>query len=115
MTTIENAKIISVDLSMEDHGVLTLRLVLKGAGWGTVLGGYVMGKGYVGADEFTGSAKGIEEIMRIMDTVGVSSFNDMEGKYVRVVLGSCGDTITKIGNIIENKWFDYKEFYGADS
>lgn len=115
MATIENAKITSVDLSMEDHGVLTLRLVLEGAGWGTVLGGYVMGHGYVGADEFSGSPKGIEEIMRIMDTVGVSKFNDMKGKYVRVVLGSWGDSITKIGNIIEDKWFDYKEFYRADS
>ena len=109
---IENALIEKVDLSMADHGVLCLEMVLKGQTWGVVFGGRVMGKGYLGAKKFEGYAKGIEEIMRIMDVVGVSKFNDMEGKYVRVETERwVGGTVHKIGNIIEDKWFDYDEFY----
>jgi len=110
---IENAKITSVDLSMADHGVLTLQMTIEGKGWGCVLGGYVLGKGYLGAKEFDGSPKGIEEIMRIMDVVGVERFNDMVGKYIRVESERWGSKIHKFGNIVEDKWFDYKEFYGS--
>lgn len=113
MGKIENAKITRVDLSMEDHGVLVLELILEGCGWGVTFGNRVLGKGYLDADpqKFKGSSKGIEEIMRVMDTVGVARFNDMKGKYVRVEINGWGRTITKIGHIIEDKWFDYNEFY----
>jgi len=111
MSTIENALIKSVDLSMEDHGILVLRMELEGNHWGVNYGNRCLGKGYLGANEFVGYAKGIEEIMRIMDTVGVSRFNDLEGKYIRVEMDRFCDPITKIGNIIKDKWFDYKEFY----
>lgn len=109
--TVENAKITSVDLSMADYGVLTIRIGLEGARWGCVFGGYVIGKGYLDADEFEGYASGIEAIMRIMDTVGVENFNDMKNKYVRVATKGWGDSIKIIGNIIKNKWFDIDSFF----
>lgn len=109
--TLQNAMIKSVNLSMADHGVLTLSLVLDGGGWGCVYGGYVLGKGYVDADEFEGSAMGMESIMRIMDVVGVSQFNDMNGKYVRVATKGWGDSIKIIGNILKDKWFDAESFF----
>ena len=108
---IENAKIESVDLSMADHGVLVLEMCLKGDYWGTIYGGYSLGHGYVGADSFEGSAKGIESIMRIMDTVGVDRFQDLTGKYIRVITTCHGDPIRIIGNIIEDKWFNIETFY----
>lgn len=114
MSRIENAKIISVDLSMADHGCLTLSMCLEGAGWGVIFGGRVLGKGYVGAKDFKGSPKGIEEIMRIMDVVGSDTFNGMKGKYIRVEVNGA-DFISKIGNIIEDKWFDYREFYKEEN
>ena len=46
-----------------------------------------------------------------MDVVGVSRFSEMKNKYIRVETEGWGDTIHKIGNIIEDKWFDYHEFY----
>lgn len=113
---IENARITSVDLSMADHGILTLQIAIKGDGWGCCLGGYILGNGCLGAKEFNGSPKGIEEIMRIMDVIGVNKFNDMVGKYIRVEKGEgWGDIIHKFGNIIEDKWFDYKEFYKEEN
>lgn len=110
---IENALIESVDLSMADYGSLTLAMTLKAGSWGVVYGGYCLGKGYLGADDdfFSGSAAGMEYLIRIMDTVGVESFQCLKGKYVRVATKGWGDTVKIIGNIIEDKWFDAETFF----
>lgn len=105
---IENAQIKSVDLS-NDGGIFSISMELKGNGWGVIFGGRVIGKSY--DDEISGSENGIEYILRIMDVVGVSRFNDMKGKYVRVALKRWGDSVEIIGNIIENKWFNQKAFF----
>ena len=111
--TIENALIESVDLSMADHGCLTLAMTLKGSGWGVVYGGYCLGKGYLGADDnfFSGSASGIEYLMRIMDTVGVERFQNLKGKYVRVATKGLSNPVKIIGNIIDDKWFDAENIF----
>lgn len=109
--TIENALIEKVDLSMADHGCLTLAMTLQGGGWGVVYGGYCLGKGYLGAEEFSGSAAGIESIMRIMDVVGVERFQNLKGKYVRVATKGWGGLVKIIGNIISDKWFDIETFF----
>ena len=110
---IENALIESVDLSMGDHGCLTLSMTLEGYGWGVVYGGYCLGKGYLGADDdfFEGSDIGTEYLMRIMDTVGVETFQDLKGKYVRIATKGWGDSVKIIGNIIKDKWFDAESFF----
>lgn len=108
---IKNAKISSAELSMSDHGCLTMWLMLDGGGWGCGFGGYCLGKGYLGAKEFEGSAKGMESIMRIMDVVGVEKFTDLKGRYVRAELEGWGGGINRIGNITEDKWFSYKDFF----
>lgn len=110
---IENAQITSVSLNMENHGCLCLDLVLEWSCCGCVYGGYVLGKGYVGADDdfFSGSEKGCEAIMRIMDTVGESDLLKMKGKYVRIAHKGLGSSIKIIGNIIKDKWFDLESFF----
>lgn len=106
-----NAKITRVSLNMNGHYCFTLDITLEGEGWGVIYGGYKLGTGALDSDTFEGSAKGMEAIMRIMDTVGVTDLQDMTGKYVRVELEGWGGTVDKIGNIIKDKWFSYKEFF----
>lgn len=108
-----NAQVENVSLNMRDHGCLTLSITLKGSGWGVVYGGYCLGKGYLGADDnfFSGSAKGMESIIRIMDVVGVEALEDMKGKYVRVANKGWGSSVKIIGNVISDKWFDYESFF----
>ncbi len=108
---LENALIKDVDISMDDHGCITLRIILDGGGWGCTFGGYCLVHGYLGATDFDGSEKGIESIARIMDVVGVSYFNSMKGKYVRVATKGLGSTIKIIGNIIKDQWFDIESFF----
>ena len=108
---IENAKIEDVSITMADHGCLTFWITLKGNGWVTKYGGYAIGHGYLGSETFESSSKGLEAMMRIMDTVGVDRWEDLPNHYVRVEYTSLGVPITKIGNIIKDKWFDIKEFF----
>lgn len=108
---IQNAQIKNVSLNMADHGVLTSDLTLDGHGWGVCYGGYVLGKGYVGAKTFEGYSSGMEAIMRIMDTVGCDKYENMKGKYIRVATKGWGSTVKIIGNILEDKWFDYESFF----
>jgi len=112
--TIENAKITSVSLSMADHGCLTFMIYLEGSGWGVVYGGYCIGHGYLGADDFRAeSGSGLEAMMRIMDVVGVDKWENLVGKYVRVKTEGWGGTVDIIGNIVEDKWFDIREFFAS--
>ena len=112
MNEIENAKISKASISMADHGCLTFMLYLEGASWGCGFGGYCIGTGYLGADEFKAtSGAGLEAMMRIMDTVGVDKWENLNGKYVRCKLTSMSGGIDEIGNLIEDKWFNIMEFF----
>ena len=109
---IENAKITNVSISMEDHGCLTFNLYLSGDGWGCAFGGYCIGHGYLGATEFKAeNGGGLVAMMKIMDTVGVERWEDLKDKYVRIQSEGWGSCIHTIGNIIEDKWFNVKEFF----
>ena len=112
--TLENALITSVSLSSADYCCLCLNIGLKGDAWGCVYGGYSLGKIYPDSyekDTYEGSAAGMEAIMRIMDVVGVSRLEDMQGKYIRVATKGWGNTIKIIGNIVSDRWFDYETFF----
>lgn len=108
---LRNAEITNVSLNFKDHGVLTLDLTLSGGGWGVVFGGYVLGRGYLGAKNFVGYASGLEAIMRIMDVVGVDDLTEMKGEHVRVATKGLGDSVKIIGNFIKDEWFDYGSFF----
>ena len=108
---LRNAEITNVSLNFKDHGVLTLDLTLSGGGWGVVFGGYVLGHGYLGSENFKGSKAGLEAIMRIMDVVGVDDLIEMKGKHVRVATKGLGHSVKIIGNFIKDEWFDYESFF----
>ena len=114
MNGIQNAKITNVSITMEDHGALTFYVTIQGNGWGGGIGGYVIGFGYLGAkpDDFNAeNGHGLEAMMLIMNTVGVAKWEDLAGKYCRVEIEGQGSKISKIGNIIEDKWFDIASFF----
>lgn len=109
---IANAKISDVSLTMEDHGCLTFYVTVEGAAWGVSLGGYCIGKGFLGADEFTAeNGNGLEAMMRIMDVVGVSKWEDLKGQYCRVQFEDGGGRCYSIGNIMKDKWFNLTKFF----
>lgn len=109
---IRNAKIEETMLGYEDHGIMTCFLTLD-------YDGSVQGFGGYGLDEPKkdskgkhigrfGSAYGMQFIKEILEVVGVEKWEDLVGKYVRVVKPSYHE-ISKIGHITQDKWFDPKE------
>ena len=108
---IKNAIIESASLSMADHGCITFNIGLNGGGWGCSFGGYCLGHGYLGAEHFDESPYALEAIMRIMDTVGVERLEDLRGKVVRTKSEGWGSKIDAIGNVLEDKWFSWDEFF----
>lgn len=113
--SIENAKITSVSITMADHGCLCYRIMLEGDVWGCAFGGYTIGHGRLGAKDSEFKAEtgnGIVAMMRIMNVVGVSKWEDLEGQFVRVAMpDDWGISIPIIGNILSDKWFDQKKFF----
>ena len=112
-TIYENAKITDVSLGIGDHCCLTFSIALKGLGWGASFGGYNLA--FFNGTTFKGSEsseKGLEALTRIMDVVGVSKWEDIKGHYVRVKQED--RLVVGIGNIIEDKWFEPREFFKGD-
>jgi len=101
---IKNARIESVSLGYEDHGILTCMLHLDYGGSGQGFGGYVLDYYNKDIEERVGTAYGMEFIILILKTVGVEKWEDLVGKNIRV---KAEDTkIIAIGHILKDNWFE---------
>ena len=101
-----NAQIKRATLHVEDHGILTVSLVLEWPGCAVCWGGYALDRYDHALKQRIGTAWGLTFIQRVLSTVGVSSWDKLEGKYVRIVDGGLGSRCTVIGHITEEKWLD---------
>lgn len=109
---IKNAKIRSTMLGREDHGIMTFMIYISADSFNCGVGGYCL-------DEFNSAtqtrvfrAESMEAISKVLEVVGVDKWEDLPGKYIRFEDNFWGSTVTKIGNIIKDKWFDFEEFFG---
>lgn len=98
---IRNGEIIDTFLGKDEYGTLTCYLTLKGNGWSHAYGGPIFSEkdGYVT----------FEIIDKILTTIGVKNWKEVKGKLVRVQFTEDGTTISRIGNLIEDKWFSFKK------
>lgn len=103
-----NGKIESTMLGIEDHGIMSFFLHLKFDGTGQGFGGYALDQWSEVKDKRVGSGFGIECIRYILETVGVSKWEDLKGKYVRVQYekDEWSGPIIAIGHIVENRWYN---------
>ena len=106
---IENARIKSTQLGIEDHGIFTFFLHLEYDGAGQGFGGYALDEWSKKAETRVGSGLGIEMIRKILEVVGVDNWEDLPGKYIRVEHDNMG--VYQIGHITKNKWFSPKELF----
>lgn len=110
--TIKNAEITSTMLGREDHGIMTFMIFVKfdkcvHCG----IGGYAIDQYDQETKSRVFAVKGLEAISRIMEVVGVNKWEDLSGKYIRIKDNGLGSTIDEIGNLMEDEWFNLREFF----
>lgn len=124
MSEIKNYRITSTHLGYEADGVFTFYLRLKGAdGIYVSVGGYALDSpGNLGIGLLSKCSlklkgvtlKGAKLIASILDTVGVGTWEELQGKYIRAVDNGLGNYVTKFGNLIEDKWIDLDDYFKGD-
>ncbi len=97
---IKNAQIRSVWLGVEDHGLVTAWVNLDYGGSSQGFGGWNFGA----ASKPITSAFGIEYLRRLLETVGVKSWEELPGKVVRVDADFA--KVYRIGHALKDAWFD---------
>ncbi len=80
------AKVNSTMLGWEDHGILTVHLGCSWAGGGVSVGGYCLDES-TGKPDYArrGTAYSLDHVMRIMETVGVDTWEKLRGQSVIVL------------------------------
>lgn len=104
---IKNAKITSVWLGVEDHGLLTAYVNLTYDASGQSFGGWNFGAASKGIT----SPFGVEFIRRVLETVGVKSWGELPGQVIRV--DADFGKVYRIGNALKDVWFDPSTIAGA--
>lgn len=114
---IKNAKITDVKLFIEDHDILTFDIFLDLGGACYALGGYALDQAFRINEsddswkyERKSSPAGLDCMRRIMEVVGVKSWDELKGKYIRYEDNGWGSRVTKIGNIMKDEWIDVDDF-----
>lgn len=99
---IKNAVIKSARITADDHGLLTVWVMLDYGGSGQGFGGYEL---YVpkGFKYFETKSLAGHFIWRVMEIAGVTEWAKIVGKTVRV--RSDHSAVSAIGNIIKDDWF----------
>lgn len=110
---IRNAKITSTMLGREDHGIMTFLLFVEFGGCGCAIGGYALDQYDPVNKTRVYSAKSIEIISKILDVVGVEKWEDLEGKYIRIKDMGWDSTICEIGNLMNDNWLNFSEFFNS--
>ena len=114
MSEIKNYRITSTHLGYEILGIFTFYLHLKGAdGVHVSVGGYALDSPDTLSTGIL-TVKGATLIAKILDTVGVATWEDLHGEYIRVEDNGLGSYTTKFGNLIEDKWIDLDDYFKGD-
>lgn len=106
-----NAKILSADIYIEDHNILTFGLHIESsAGWHTTIGGFYLE--WTDKEGKRVPAPYTSTVVRaILETVGVDSWSKLEGKYIRIDDNDRHNSpITKIANLMKDNWIDIIDF-----
>ena len=103
----ENAIIEGTMLGIEDHGILTAFVNVKGKGWGQGFGGFSHDHG---ATKPIGHASLATFVRGVLDALGVETWERLKGVTCRVRWneGKWNGSISAIGHIVEDKWFEPK-------
>lgn len=106
-----NAQIKSTKLGFISNGIFDFTLVLDiQGGGGVAIGGWAMDQYDKEKDRRVGTAYGMNMIMRILEVVGVNTWEELKGKYIRIKNAKLGDRVYSIGNLMKEEWIDFNTY-----
>lgn len=109
---IKNAQITSTMLGREDHGNMTFHIFVKFDEHTTCgIGGYTLDMYSRKEGRRVCPPESMELISEILRVVGVDTWEDLKGKYIRIEDEGWGKSIKKIGNIMKDEWIDIPKFF----
>lgn len=114
---IRNAKITNTVLGREGHGIFTFEIFIEFSGCTCACGGYALDEPGYDKDNAiirVYSKKSMEIIGKILDVVGVDTWEELPNKYIRIVDNGWGTSVDEIGNLMEEKWLNFREFFKDD-
>jgi hypothetical protein len=111
-TTIRNAVIMSAQITTKDRGFLDCWITLDYGGECQSFGGYSLYLPKSFSHHKMMSVAG-HHLFRIMEIAGVESWDDLEGKTIRV--DGTWNKIERIGHIVKDDWYSpIEDFKLAD-
>jgi len=113
MSVIKNVQITRTMLGKEDHRMFTCWLYLTGDGWGIGYGGYTLDNWNAQLQKRVVTENGFQAIQGIMEALDVGSWEELKGKFIRVELTDEFGTVTKVGHLLKDKWFSFKEHFSG--
>ena len=106
-----NAQIKATKLGFVGNDILTFDLILDiQDGGGVCVGGYALSQYDKTKQKIVGTAQGTSVIMRILEVVGVDTWEELKGKYIRIKDCHIGDRVSAIGNLMKDEWVDFDTF-----
>lgn len=108
---IQNARITSTTLGVNDHGIMDAWLMLDYGGSGQGFGGYALDEPLKRDGKFVrraGTSFGLQFIMDLLATLEVESWEKLPGTVLRVRLSGdgFGGKIEAVGHYMKDQWFD---------
>lgn len=108
----KNAVITSATITAEDHGLLSAWVYLDYGGSGQGFGGHCLylPKSFTHHDlkSYAGHF-----IWRVMEVAGVTKWEQLQGKTIRVRANHCG--VKSIGHIVKDDWFTPGDDFSRES
>jgi hypothetical protein len=108
-TQIFNAQIENTFLGIEDHGILTFNINLLFADYEQNFGGYALDVFDKEKNKRIGHHICADMILNILKTLEFNSWEELRGKYLRIVKDIHSDKIISIGHITKDQWFDVQQ------
>ena len=105
-----NAKITGTNFGVQEDGSMVFYLTMEAAGRVYQVGGISLDTYDEIGRRRVFFGRGIQAIRRGLEVAGVSRWEDLPGTFVRVEESAWGTMVFRFGNILEDKWFDIREF-----